>query len=38
MEIEMDKFLAKKNPVFKVDPERADKELISYGIGINLTD
>ena len=34
----MDKFLAKKNPVFKLDPDRTDKELISYGLGINLTD
>ena len=34
MEIEMDKFLAKKNPVFKQDP--ADKD--SYGLGVNLTE
>ena len=26
MEIEMDKFLAKKSPVFKLDPDRTDKD------------
>ena len=34
MEIEMDKFLAKKNPVFKQDPNEKD----SYGLGVNLTE
>jgi hypothetical protein len=38
MEIEMDKFLAKKNPVFKLDPDRTDKDQVSYGIGVNLTE
>ena len=38
MEIEMDKFLAKKNPVFKLDADRTDKDLVSYGLGVNLTD
>ena len=32
----MDKFLAKKNPVFKLDPDRLDREQRSYGIGINM--
>ena len=34
----MDKFLAKKNPVFKLDPDRTDKAQVSYGIGVNLTE
>ena len=34
MEIEMDKFLAKKNPVFKQDPNEKD----SYGLGVNLSE
>ena len=40
MEIEMDKFLAKKNPIFKLtDPDKTGPEQISYqGLGLAFAD